>query len=241
MKTLRPELEPLPARLQVLPVARGYPVPWFVAWIDGGPEFRMVEAGKRDKAIIERRCWVCGDHLGRYMTFVLGPMCGINRTSAEPPCHLECAQWSARNCPFLSRPNMERREDEFTAQASPVPGFMIRRNPGVTLLWTTRSYDLFDDGKGGVLLSIGDPTCLEWYAKGRPATRDEVVESVLTGLPILTDIAAQEGPDALLDLERRATWLESQYPPLKSFLTNNAALMSAKALECGADFEEVQI
>jgi hypothetical protein len=41
-------------------------------------------------------------HLFWRWSFVVGPMCGINRNSAEPPSHKECAQWSARNCPFLS-------------------------------------------------------------------------------------------------------------------------------------------
>ena len=41
---LRAELEALPARLHFLPVdERGYPVPWFVAWRDGKPEFRAME------------------------------------------------------------------------------------------------------------------------------------------------------------------------------------------------------
>jgi hypothetical protein len=38
---LRPELTELPLRMRGLPLdERGYPVPWFVAWIDGKPEFR---------------------------------------------------------------------------------------------------------------------------------------------------------------------------------------------------------
>ena len=59
----------------------------------------------------EKRCWVCGDPLGVHLTFPIGPMCALNRTISEPPSHHECASWSARNCPFLSRPHMVRRED----------------------------------------------------------------------------------------------------------------------------------
>lgn len=73
----------IPARIQNLPVdpVRKFPVPWFVAWVDGKPEFRAADQRKLVIAIQEKRCWVCGEPLGRFMTFVVGPMCGLNRTS----------------------------------------------------------------------------------------------------------------------------------------------------------------
>src|SRR5215831_3288717 len=112
---LRSELTELPRRLKALPVdARGYPVPWFVAWHDGVPDFRIADTAKWRRAVRERRCWVCGDRLGRYLAFVIGPMCGINRTTTEPPLHRECAEWSVMNCPFLVRPHAKRRENGIT-------------------------------------------------------------------------------------------------------------------------------
>lgn len=150
---LRPDLtRPLPSRIAALPIdARGYPVPWFVPWLaDGTPEFRAMDIEKWGLAVRDRRCWICGGPLGRWLTFPVGPMCGINRTSAEPPSHLDCATWSACNCPFLSRPQMRRREDETFGPelAKEQAGFAITRNPGVTLVWTTRSYEVFHDGRG---------------------------------------------------------------------------------------------
>lgn len=188
---LRPELEELPDRMTHLPVHRGYPVPWFVAWIDGVPEFRCMDRAKRVRAVQAKLCWVCGQPLGRFMTFVAGPMCGVNRTSAEPPCHKECAQWSVRNCPFLSKPQMERRENDLP-EGIGAPGHSIKRNPGVSLLWTTRSYELFSDGRGDFLFEMGDPESVEWWALGKPATRAQVEESVRTGLPFLEKLAAEE-------------------------------------------------
>lgn len=196
----RPDLETPPPRIARLPVARGYPVPWFVAWIDGAPEFRMADPAKLRRAVNARLCWTCGDYLGRYLTFLVGPMCGINRVSAEPPSHLECARYSARNCPFLSNPHMVRREDERTS-AGEHAGFMIRRNPGVSLLWTTRSYRCVGDGAGGVLFSFGDAEETEWWAEGKPATRLQVDASIRTGLPILEEMARAEGEDALKQLQ----------------------------------------
>src|SRR6267154_1896953 len=89
---------------------RGYPVPWFVEWIDGKPDFRVMDSDKLVEAIKYKRCWVCGGPLGHYKVFTIGPMCMVNRTSAEPPSHRDCAEFSVRNCPFLTTPDMHRRE-----------------------------------------------------------------------------------------------------------------------------------
>lgn len=198
--------EPLPSRMQSLPVdERGYVVPWFVEWIDGKPEFRAMSGEKWLRAVREKLCWVCGERLGRYMTFVAGPMCGINRTSSEPPSHLECAQWSARNCPFLSNPEMIRRVDEtIGADMSNVAGFAITRNPGVTMLWTTNTYSVFNDGHDKPLITFGEPTSVEWYACGRIATREQVMASIDSGLPALVAVAQkQDGAMKFLDEARQ--------------------------------------
>lgn len=202
---LRAELEELPSRMKTLPVdERGYVVPWFVDWVDGKPEFRAMDREKWARAVRGKLCWVCGEKMGRWMTFVAGPMCGINRTSSEPPAHLECARWSARNCPFLNNPDAIRRVDETVGMVSDnTPGFAITRNPGVTMLWTTKDYSLFDDGHGKLLLHMGAPESVEWYACGKAATREQVEESINSGLPALVALAQQqEGAMKYLDESR---------------------------------------
>jgi hypothetical protein len=212
---LRPELGELPSRMRDLPVdKRGYVVPWFVDWIDGEPEFRAMDPHKWNRAIKEKLCWVCGERLGRYMTFVAGPMCGINRTSAEPPTHLECARWSARNCPFLNNPDMIRRVDEkVPLDGKCIGGFTITRNPGVTMLWTCKDYSVFRDGLGGVLLQMGEPESVEWYCRGRVATRAEVEESIASGLPNLVSMAMKQD-GAMKALDEARTRFE-RYLPLE--------------------------
>jgi hypothetical protein len=207
--------------MKALPLdERGYPVPWFVDWLDGKPEFRAMDPRKWREAVRERLCWVCGERLGYWMTFVIGPMCAINRTTAEPPCHPECATWSAKNCPFLSRPHMVRREDDVINAAActgQVAGVPILRNPGVTLLWTTRRYKVFNDGNNKPLIEIGPHHSIEWIAEGRAATRAEVVHSIETGLPLLRQAAVQEvfvhrRHAAYEEIERRRRQIESLYP-----------------------------
>ncbi len=213
MTALRPELEPLPARLKRLPVDdRGYPVPWFVAWVDGKPEFRAADAEKWRRAVRDRLCWVCGVPLGVHLTFVLGPMCGITRTTAEPPAHLECARWSARNCPFLTRPEMVRRQDAKDALHETSAGVPLDRNPGVTLLWSTGGYSVFFDPRRRPLLRVGPPEALEFYARGRLATAQEIEASVESGLPALLDVAQREGGGALKDLLEKVRVFRSLCP-----------------------------
>lgn len=201
---------PVPVRMQGLPVdERGYVVPWFVAWVEGKPEFRAMDPAKFVRAIKQRLCWVCGQKLGVHVCFVAGPMCGINRTSSEPPSHVECARWSAMNCPFLSNPRMVRREDEAVNTQiirDNAAGIALTRNPGVAMLWTTRVYDVWRPEKtGGYLIQMGEPESVEWYACGRLATRSEVMESVNSGLPNLEAVARQEkgGLAALLAATNR--------------------------------------
>jgi hypothetical protein len=209
------ELPPLMALLDRDP--RGYPVPWFVDRAaplhNGGPDFRIMDGNHLRQAIRERRCWVCGRPLrSETGTYVIGPMCAINRVTAEPPCHLACARWSARACPFLSQPKRIRDDVGMPIEAT-VAGIGIQRNPGVTLLWTGKGTpfhppDLIHavgraKGRRGVLFSLGDPEALEWWANGRVATREEVLTSIETGLPVLMQTAELEGSAAVYDLGRQ--------------------------------------
>lgn len=195
----------MPPRIAALPVdAIGRPIPWFV-WIDddGKPDFRVVGPGKLQQAL-RGLCWVCGKGFagGEDRAFVLGPMCGINRVAPEPPSHVACATWSALNCPFLATPQMTRRDRHMPEGTAEPPGIMLRRNPGVALVWVTgyRSWSTRRDGSG--LFDIGNPKRALWFAQGREATRAEVLASVDSGLPILRELAEQDGPDAVAELER---------------------------------------
>lgn len=196
MTALRPELPELPRRIRGLPVdERGYPVPWFVADVYGKPDHRVVRPGGVSIALKRRLCWVCGGVLGAHKSFVAGPMCALNRVSAEPPSHLECADWSARACPFLSRPHARRRDAGKPEDVEKPAGVALMRNPGAALVWTTRRFKV-EHG----LCRMGDPEHVRWYAQGRPATREEVVASIDSGLPELAKFT--HGPEGEAELKR---------------------------------------
>jgi hypothetical protein len=200
---LRDGLPPLPVRIQRLPIdERGYPVPWFVSWVNGKPEFRAMDGRKLKRAVEESRCWVCGDLLGKFKTFVIGPMCAINRISSEPSSHFDCAEFSTKACPFLTKPQMVRRENDLPEGIKDPVGVGVRRNPGVTLLWTTYSFTI-KRVDGGVLFEIGEPTRVLCYREGRLATKREIEESIVSGLPLLEDYAAIDGGNAMIELKSK--------------------------------------
>jgi hypothetical protein len=187
----------LPLRMHKLPVdERGFPVPKFVQWIDGKPDFRVVNQSFMANAVRIKLCWLCGEALGRYQAFVIGPMCSINRVSSEPPSHLECARFAVQACPFLTQPRRERNDHELPDHHEPA-GSPILHNPGVSLVWVTESYRPIKVApRKPPLFQIGDPTSTEWWCRGREATRDEVMNAIAKGLPFLVTEAKREGPDA---------------------------------------------
>lgn len=226
---VRPELPPLTPRITKLPIDdRGYPIPFFVQWVDednkptpagvGRPEFRMMDRHKWTRCMKESLCWVCGEIMGRYKAFTIGPMCTVNRVSSEPPAHLECADWSVRGCPFLSRPTMVRREDALTEENKHnTPGVMIERNPGVIAVWITRTYRPFKV-PNGVLIQLGDPEKVEWFTLGRHATREEVNAAINAGLPTL--LQACHGQEEINDLMAKAAFVVDNFLPVEQPTTN---------------------
>jgi hypothetical protein len=204
MTTLAPGMPPLPPRFLKLPIDhRGYPVPKFV-WRkpDGGYDFRAVEPGWPARCMRNRLCWLCGEKLGKYLCFVIGPMCAINRNTSEPPCHRECAEFAVQACPFMRFPN--RKRDEADLPPGHNPGgdeVTIKRNPGVTLLWITTSYKPYRTPNGDTLIRIGDPIDVAWWAHGRAARRDEIMGSIDSGLPLLRELAERQGKEAVAYLD----------------------------------------
>lgn len=183
---------PMPGRVRALPRNKvGYPIPFFAAEIDGVRDFRVGDPDAyRRCASRERLCWICGQPRRKgENAFVVGPMCAVNRTSQDPPCHRACAEYGARVCPFMARPAMVRRHGGLPEGVGNA-GIAIMRNPGVSLVWDTPTWETFRPPVGaefGVLFEFGDPAYVSWWACGRYATRDEVLASFESGLPLLEE------------------------------------------------------
>lgn len=200
-------IDDMPPRIARLPRdSRGFPVPKFATWPGGQPDFRFADTEWTRHALTARRCFICGESLGQYLAFVIGPMCAVNRTTSDPPIHLECALYAVKACPFLAFPNRKRDHTNAPDNIKKPPGFMLERNPGVALVWVTKSFRLVRSAAGGAgrLINLGDPTAKYWFRQGRPATLAEVLAAVESGLPHLRKIARDhdgpEGERALEDL-----------------------------------------
>lgn len=232
---LRADLPEVPKRMLKLPRFRGYPVPYFVTWWapkpgtktpdltkarprgKGVPEFRIVDPNAGMKCAKEGRCWVCGGKIfDSHFAYVAGPMCAVNRTSGEPPSHVECADFSARGCPFLARPHMDRREMGLPPleERAEIPGQMIDRNPGVGMVWiVSGAVQVKEDDKGHYLFHLHDPEEVRWYARGRLATALEVRESVESGLPFLLEAVPDAPQEAIEELHAEAERVLARYGP----------------------------
>jgi hypothetical protein len=187
------KLPEMPPRIARLPRdSRGYPIPWFVHWEDGVPDFRVIGLGKWAAAARFERCWICGDPRGRNFTFVAGPMGTITRVNGEPPCHADCALFAAKACPFLARPRMRRNEKDLPDHVeSPL---MALHNPGVCALWETRSFRAIRGLASEPLAVMGPPTGVLWFTGGREADRATVQEALKEALLRLEQNAHDRAP-----------------------------------------------
>lgn len=208
----------MPDRIRRLPVSpEGWPVPFFVTWFgkdgepcadgEGVPDFRVIDPVKMRRCMDKHLCWVCGGVMGAHKAFVIGPMCAINRIISEPPSHRDCAIYAARVCPFLANPRMVRNEKNLYDENGKLlnglkdaAGVPLARNPGAVCVWIAKTYRPFRPPGGGVLFSLGTPEDVMWFAKGRRATRSEVMASIDSGYPTLEEMARREGKAALAAL-----------------------------------------
>ena len=213
---LRDDLPPLPEKFKKLPIdPRGYPIPWFVGKVDGVYDFRLADSRKRKLAQDERLCWLCGEKLGRYMAFVIGPMCVVNRNTSEPGSHLDCARFAATACPHLSRPEAKSRTANLpTKNVSRLPEALDGNPGGCAVYVTHESWPYIVPGtRNEWLIRLGEPSSVEWYVRGRHACLEEV-EAILTArLPLLREIAESQGPRAVEALAEMVEIARKTFPP----------------------------
>ncbi len=174
-----------PASIAALPVdERGYPVPYFVKYIDGVPDFRVVDHPKIVRATNERKCFICGSALNQTFHFAMGPRSAIFKQTNHGPSHKDCIEYSLETCPFILYPNAQRRRaalpdiplsyDTATQPARP-PIYVIAHVPSqdvhivnnVTSLvcsWTTVDYQFWRDDRW-ITSDVAEPYFLKEYEK----------------------------------------------------------------------------
>lgn len=151
---------------------RGMPIPWFVDRpANGKIDFRVMNPASYSLAIRSRLCWICGRILGRYVAFTGGPLSIAQKIFSDPPSHRDCTEYALKVCPFMAI-GIQRRNDDMPAHVY-LPGEHVADNPGVFGMLITTRYKF-----AGLMFHADDQRELQWYHKGRPATRDEVSEAI---------------------------------------------------------------
>lgn len=89
---------------------RGYPIPYFVAWVNGKPDFRMLDSKRQKRCVESHLCSICGKKLFEYFYFITGPIGLSNGTHSDPPAHRDCAEYSLQICPHLFFEKSDRNE-----------------------------------------------------------------------------------------------------------------------------------
>lgn len=185
---------------------RGFPVPWFVHWRvhassgESLPDFGTVAAGKFERAIAGRRCWICGERLKRDLTFVVGADGLLGRFCTEPPSHEECVVYVIAHRPFLLKPIA----------------------PLVVVAWTTRSASLGmlrwprRDATPIMVFRLGEPASVRWFQGPESLSRVDAQRALWNARAEL--FADHRGDDsALAEINRSFMlanhWLPSDGPP----------------------------
>lgn len=98
---------PIPERMKRFPLWNGFPV-HFTVFRDkqGVPDFQVMYETRRIECFRKNWCHLCGRNLapGPYH-FIGSEKCIRLRAFIDGPMHIECAEYAAKVCPFLSSPS----------------------------------------------------------------------------------------------------------------------------------------
>lgn len=102
---------PIPSELAHLKRdKRGYPIPFFVTYKNGEPQFQIVSVEKVITCVDKKICPICGKKLYKDGSYVVsGPMGLHNRITSDAPMHRVCAEFSIKACPHLYYEKAKRR------------------------------------------------------------------------------------------------------------------------------------
>jgi len=89
---------------------RGYPIPFFVPWKNGQPDFMYQDAEKQKLTTEKHLCHICGKKLHKdYHYFISGIHGLTNQVASDAAMHRECAEYSLQVCPHMLYQKAERQ------------------------------------------------------------------------------------------------------------------------------------
>ncbi len=124
--------------MQHLPMTPiGYHKPWFVK----GKDLREPDQKKFKESMTRGRCWICGGANKKDFVFVTDVISAAHQRALEPPCHLDCALYSIKVCPFLLLPRAKRRDSGLPQYLKDEkPEEMTLENPGIFALTHVKKF-----------------------------------------------------------------------------------------------------
>jgi hypothetical protein len=70
-------------------------------WIDGKPDFRVIDPDRVEECVNQKLCAICGHRLSEFCWFIGGEACKEKHLFLDAPMHEECAKFASRTCPFV--------------------------------------------------------------------------------------------------------------------------------------------
>ncbi|MDX3020103.1 cell envelope biogenesis protein OmpA [Streptomyces acidiscabies] len=110
---------PVPTRCAGRPTLGGLLVPWITLYAGGRYLFGALDKNRRDQALAEGRCQVCGQGFDERICLAVRPADVSVGYTGEPGMHPECLAYSVRACPMLSG---EATHYRTTPASSGLPG-----------------------------------------------------------------------------------------------------------------------
>jgi hypothetical protein len=208
-------LPPIPPHMQELPLdKRGYPVPYFVQWVNGVPDFRVSNMRRIYECTNKKLCMICGKALNKDegCVFAVGPLSTLTQTNDEPPMHRACAEFSAQVCPWMLHPGMKRipkplPDGTMSAGQLEAVGAINGGAPKVWALYDTDSYIAEAQENRTILYFMGEPREIHWWKAGRRATREEVLEALTDTVAFMKAYPGCESPEVQKHYDDRFTEL----------------------------------
>jgi hypothetical protein len=157
----------IPPCLAHLPMHGNLPVPWFTAWPNGKPDFRMRDPKRNNEAVRNGLCGICGRWIQlkprtATLVYVVGPLCLKERVVYGPPQHEECARAAIELCPFLALEERDRSE-RAGSENTIVPREEVPPKPSRVGLAFVRRYSWVRGPSAQLYSFIDEPERVEWW------------------------------------------------------------------------------
>ncbi len=146
----------IPTFLSHLKTYGGYPVPFVQMWIDGKPDFRVIDPTKVQQCVNRKLCAICGVKLGEFCFFIGGDLCKQNHLFTDPTMHGPCAEFATRACAFLSGKKAEYSDRPVDGSVVRVEQMAASVRPTNMYVFTTRTKKCsFVEVQGSLMIQAG--------------------------------------------------------------------------------------